>query len=530
MAVGSAITGGLQGIRRSVSPSAFTLNAKAVQPAEPDPVTTSLIQRNSAALSQLGNQFNSVGAQIASLNQSLTIIQQNLTSKSNIERQQAEAENQRQRQLTRLRLREGKEGEIERKIQNALMKPINKIGAKVQFGLSRLQNFFTILLSGWITMRFLDFFKAQSDGNKEKLDQIKSKLLGNLAFVGGALFLIQGGLGVVVGTLTRIGMQVLRFGLSKMIWKPIKSLIGLIGRLFGGALAKAGVPGLAKMFGGGAGALTQGLSNKNKQNIPQGGSGSQTGGVTPKKGPRFPWLAAGLQWTADVISGKDPKESAKDTGGGVVGSMLTTKALRKVLPNKLKILADIGGGVFGWMTGYQLADMINIWEKPEGDQTQQVEETGSKFGDANWASERNRNLTEEQRAILESQGGADNISPAMMSEIPEEKGNRGFLGWRSSLDWMSGGLLDLDKKGSDFNLINPKPERKFDSQNLGSVDEEAPPVITAPVGGGNGGQQASATTSGGGGNGSTPNIASSNQSNNYPYYAFREFNISAAVA
>jgi len=48
----------------------------------------------------------------------------------------------------------------------------------------------------------------------------------------------------------------------------------------------------------------------------------------------------------------------------------------------------------------------------------------------------------------------------------KDKGNRGFLGWRSSVDWMTGGLTDLDKKGNEFNLINPKKDDDLDIKSL----------------------------------------------------------------
>ena len=46
------------------------------------------------------------------------------------------------------------------------------------------------------------------------------------------------------------------------------------------------------------------------------------------------------------------------------------------------------------------------------------------------------------------------------SKKKDDKGNRGFLGWRSSVDWMTGGLTDLDKKGNEFNLINPDNKKE----------------------------------------------------------------------
>tara|TARA_B100000427_G_scaffold128741_1_gene107149 strand:+ start:6493 stop:7995 length:1503 start_codon:yes stop_codon:yes gene_type:complete len=61
-----------------------------------------------------------------------------------------------------------------------------------------------------------------------------------------------------------------------------------------------------------------------------------------------------------------------------------------------------------------------------------------------------QNVESAKDGINNIQNDFDNLT------TKKDKGNRGFLGWRSAADWMTGGLTDLDKKGNDFNLINPK--------------------------------------------------------------------------
>tara|TARA_B100001113_G_scaffold66026_1_gene50753 strand:- start:1902 stop:3470 length:1569 start_codon:yes stop_codon:yes gene_type:complete len=67
----------------------------------------------------------------------------------------------------------------------------------------------------------------------------------------------------------------------------------------------------------------------------------------------------------------------------------------------------------------------------------------------------------------EQMKGVDGIFDDMQASIDklkkkkkEDKGNRGFLGLRSAVDFMTGGLTDLDKKGNEFNLINPKNKKE----------------------------------------------------------------------
>ena len=54
----------------------------------------------------------------------------------------------------------------------------------------------------------------------------------------------------------------------------------------------------------------------------------------------------------------------------------------------------------------------------------------------------------------------EGLTPQAAEGGEKKEGNRGFLGWKSSLDWMTGGLTDFDKKGSDWNLFNGKSDKK----------------------------------------------------------------------
>tara|TARA_B100000700_G_scaffold329859_1_gene453296 strand:- start:4870 stop:6531 length:1662 start_codon:yes stop_codon:yes gene_type:complete len=87
----------------------------------------------------------------------------------------------------------------------------------------------------------------------------------------------------------------------------------------------------------------------------------------------------------------------------------------------------------------------------------------------------------------------------------KDEGNRGFLGWRSAADWMTGGLTDLDGKGNDFNLI--KREKNIKVQEP-FKKKKTPIVVSVPTGGQSGGVM----PSGGGGTSPMPMVASVNNS------------------
>ena len=132
----SPLAGGIQAVRRSVPSSVFA-PPPAPAPAEPDPVTTNLIQQNSTALGGVSQQLASISGKINQLSMSLSSIQSNLAASSQIDQQREAAKRNREAQLAEQGLREGKEGQIEQKIQNALFAPIQKITTKTRGLLSR---------------------------------------------------------------------------------------------------------------------------------------------------------------------------------------------------------------------------------------------------------------------------------------------------------------------------------------------------------------------------------------------------------
>ena len=130
-----------------------------------DPVTNSLIERQSLALSTVSNQLFNISQQMSAMNNSLQVVQQNIAQNTFLDRQREAQKAEQERLLAQQALREGKEGAIEAKIQNALIKPVNSVAAKAQGILGRLTNFFQFVLGGWIANQFIDWMNAKSEDN-----------------------------------------------------------------------------------------------------------------------------------------------------------------------------------------------------------------------------------------------------------------------------------------------------------------------------------------------------------------------------
>ena len=74
-----------------------------------------------------------------------------------------------------------------------------------------------------------------------------------------------------------------------------------------------------------------------------------------------------------------------------------------------------------------------------------------------------------QAPIVRGYSGGGEVLPQ-----PQQEGNRGFLGWKSSLDWMTAGLTDFDEKGSGGNPFNSISGGRKDSNNGNSATIGAP--------------------------------------------------------
>ena len=235
----SPIAGGLRGIRRSVSSNIFGGGRAPVQ-AQPDPQTTALLQQNSLALSNVSAQLSNINAQVAGLNGSLSAIKENLAVSDNLVRQREAAKQNRERILAEQGLREGKESQIESRIQQALTLPVRRVAQKVQGGLANLGSFFTFLTAGWLTNSLINVINAGADGNLDLFTRLKSTFQRQLIIAGATIAALTVGFkGILTGLgfLSTSALRIARGGLLRTPFAKIAQGIAAGTLLIKGAKA-----------------------------------------------------------------------------------------------------------------------------------------------------------------------------------------------------------------------------------------------------------------------------------------------------
>ncbi len=344
----SPLSGGLRVARRTVSADAFR-SAAASPPAQPDPVTTSLIQRNSLALNSVSEQLSALTQQVNSLNVAMQNVYGNVNQSAALERRQDIQEQDQQRRLAEQQLREGKESIIERKIQNALVYPVQKVAAKASFTLSRLMQFFTTLLGGWLLQQGIETIKALGDGNRQKLEEIKNSVIKNLGIIGGVYAGIRFGLTSVFNILTRVAARVTTAVAVGLFLRPVQALLdgvkGAANRII--PKIKNILPGFSRSGGGG---------NPPPATPPPAGPARTVAEaeqrVSGKGINRFGLTSiltgAALGTGLDIAGGEDPARAAAGNLGGATMAAGAANLFSRFAPGPLKLPAALAAGFFSY--------------------------------------------------------------------------------------------------------------------------------------------------------------------------------------
>jgi len=278
-----------------------------VTPSETEIKNLQTLQQNQASLVEVQSGLNLIRQDINQLNTGLitisTLLQQDATNEERILRAQQESE----RRLAEEQVRIGKESEIEKKIQNAIVAPVAALAPKVQSLFGNVLESLGYLFGGWLTNQVIEYIKAEGEGNNERLTEIKNNILRNLAIAGGTILAIKFGIGALKTSLVFAVSQI-----AKLLGRTVAAPFNIIKNIV--------TPG-----GGGKPPSTPGGGGKPPSTPGGGGFGGAVKGMASGAGNFIRGLAAPLlvgsaMTGLDIASGEDPGRAVAGATTGMIGS------------------------------------------------------------------------------------------------------------------------------------------------------------------------------------------------------------------
>ena len=544
----SPLAGGLRGIRRTVSSSVFGGGRAPVQ-AQADPQTTNLLQQNSLALNNVSAQLTNINAQVAGLSGSLASIKENLTVSDTLARQREVAKQNRERILAEQGLREGKESQVESRIQQALTMPVRRVAQKVQGGLANLGAFFGFLTAGWLTNSLINVINAGADKNTDLFTQLKSTFQRQLIIAGATIAALTVGFkGILTGLgfLSTTALRIARGGLLRTPFRKIAAGIAAGTLLIKGAKAISPTGGPVGDAVVGAVAVPSAIAGTNFVK-------TQFGKILKFLDTKFPKKA---------IADKVAKETAKNTAKGL--KPIIDTGIKGFIKKGSRFIGKVGGPLFSFVfallegegVGAAVAAAAGFF-------------AGAKAGAALGATlgalvggigaapgaiiggliggflgeEAFKGIFKGIKALFgfkvgneqEDEGSVDNsidlTQEATLGKVITEDNINPISIDGGSTNTVYGPLSEIGKKNKELiaaqseNLvasITPRSKNNSEiAQNISSMEEGAPQVITFPIQGGGAG-----TGAGGGGGVTSPD----DSTNKLPLIGFDNDNIHTSYA
>jgi len=220
------------GINRTrVSP--YTFLGRSQQQQRDDSDTTVALRQNQIALLNVNNSLTRIAEQVSVLSASLQGITTQIKETSTLETLKEQQKARQEQILAERQIREGKESQVETKIQAALVAPLQKVGAKAQGSLANLGRFFNILLGGFLLNKILTTAADLSENGNLTLKNLGDKIVKDLLVVGGIFLGVNGGFSAVLGTITRLASTLTRVAFRGLLLRPIQLVFGLAGGILG---------------------------------------------------------------------------------------------------------------------------------------------------------------------------------------------------------------------------------------------------------------------------------------------------------
>ena len=200
--------------------------------------TTQNVQQTQE-ISALRSAVDALRTETTTLNKGLVSITKLIQQDSALEKQQEAEKAESERKLAETNVRLGKESQLEQRITNSLVTPVQALQQKVGNIFARMGEALTTLFFGWLTNQGIEALKAASEGNKEKLEEIKNNVLNGIGDAVKVFTAIKTGFNLIIKTITGVTGRIAGF-VTRLALAPVKALTNVL----------RGAPALTNLFGG----------------------------------------------------------------------------------------------------------------------------------------------------------------------------------------------------------------------------------------------------------------------------------------
>ena len=161
------------------------------------PQTTAIVKRNEQDIGTLADSVRVIATKVKDLGGTVNTVANSVSQNQLLEAEKARQENKQEEQLANEELRTGREDQLEKKLQSALLKPIQTIVSKAQGIFGRIKTALGFLLGGWITKASIALFDAKRKGLTERFEELKKNLRNSLIQIGAVLLATTLGFGLL---------------------------------------------------------------------------------------------------------------------------------------------------------------------------------------------------------------------------------------------------------------------------------------------------------------------------------------------
>lgn len=205
-------------------------------------------------IASLSDQFRTIGVSVRDLGGTVMGLNRGITTDTNLEVTKDRQELERERKLAERGVREGKERQLEQKLQNALLAPARFVVDRAKGIFDSLMNAFTLFFLGWLTNRIIDTLRSQSGKTSNIFKAVFDAIIGGVRQYFGSLVFI----GKAFRTLTSLAFSITKL-ISKTLVGGIRLMFKALEGIAKGAvnLAKGAGQSALKVFGLGGAEATE---------------------------------------------------------------------------------------------------------------------------------------------------------------------------------------------------------------------------------------------------------------------------------